>query len=84
MELYEQAEAISTRDELVAFIRRLRTDFGATGEDWENADLPRYLEALEAWANDLPGYFGNRGEPIPEEPSWSLIAQLLLAAKYYE
>lgn len=84
MELHQKAEAVKTRDDLAAFISELRADLESGEGDWENPSLPRFLEALEAWATDLPGYFANRGEPVPEEPSWSLIAMLLLAAKYYE
>jgi hypothetical protein len=32
----------------------------------------------------LEGYFSNRGEQIPEEPSWSLIATIFAAAAVYE
>jgi hypothetical protein len=84
MELHERANSVQSREDLVAFIAALRTDLETGDEIWENSDLPRFLEALEAWAMDLPGYFENRGEPVPEEPSWSLVAMLLVAAKHYE
>jgi hypothetical protein len=42
------------------------------------------MDAMAAWVRDTPGYFINRGEPVPEEPSWSLFAQIILAATAYE
>ncbi|WP_442857041.1 DUF7660 family protein [Arthrobacter sp. YN] len=53
-------------------------------EGWENADLESFLEAMSAWTRDMDGYFMNRGEPVPDVPSWQLFAQMLLAAKIYE
>jgi hypothetical protein len=48
-----------------------------------NLAVPRYLEALSAWTNDLPGWFANEGQPVPE-PSWALFATILKAALVYE
>lgn len=84
MELHEQVDSISTREDLIAFVERLRDDFGAATSDWENTDILRYLDALAAWTADMDGYFENRGEPVPEAPTWRLVAQMLLAAKHYE
>ncbi|BCW08331.1 fumarylacetoacetate hydrolase family protein [Arthrobacter sp. NtRootA1] len=52
--------------------------------NWENSDLESFPEALSAWTRDMDGYFANLGEPVPDEPSWRLIAQMLLAARVYE
>ena len=52
--------------------------------EWENAALDDYLEALSAWIADSPGYFANRGEEPPEQPSWSLVAMMLAAARSHE
>jgi hypothetical protein len=48
-----------------------------------NLDVARYLEAVSAWTNDMPGWFANEGQPLPE-PSWSLFATILEAALTYE
>jgi hypothetical protein len=48
-----------------------------------NLDVPRYLEAVSAWTNDMPGWFAKEGQPVPE-PSWSLFATILEAALVYE
>jgi hypothetical protein len=52
--------------------------------EWENATLERFLEALIRYLGDLDGYFFNRGEPVPDQPDWHLIALLLIAASGYE
>ncbi len=84
MELHEQVDSISTREDLVVFIERLRTDLEAEPSSWENTDLGRFLDALSGWTADLDGYFENRGERVPEAPSWRLVGQMLLAARHYE
>lgn len=84
MELHEEVEQIRSRGDLVAFISRLRADYLENPAGWENSDLPAFLEAVAAWSEDLPGFFENRGEKTPEEPTWRLIGMTLLAAKHYE
>lgn len=86
MDLVEQVEAIQTREDLVAFVRALLADLveNADKAEWENPTLERYLEALAAWTEDMDGYFLNTGQPIPEQPTWNLIGQMLYAAKIYE
>lgn len=77
-------ETVGTRDDLVQFIRALRTDLGVNEDEWENPTLDRYLEALAAWTNDMDGYFRNHDQVVPTEPTWGLVAQMLLAAHGYE
>jgi hypothetical protein len=79
-----EAEAVKTREDLAAFVRILRADLAEHGERWENPDLDRYLDALAAVVEDFDGWFMNRGESVPTEPSWQLVAQLLGAATLYE
>jgi hypothetical protein len=49
-----------------------------------NPDLDRYLEALAAVVDDLDGGFMNRGEAVPAQPSWELVAEILDMAKIHE
>ncbi|MFJ5956047.1 hypothetical protein ACIQC5_08800 [Paenarthrobacter sp. NPDC092416] len=72
------------RLELADLIDQLRDNLKEDPESWENPDLDRFLESLAAWTRDMDGVFLNRGEPLPEVPSWELIADMLLAAKIYE
>jgi XTP/dITP diphosphohydrolase len=69
------AANISTREELVTFIGNLRADLEHNGGEWENADLPSYLEAMQGWLNDTPAN---------DDPKWRTLAKALLAASRYE
>ncbi len=69
------AANISTREELVTFIANLRTDLARNGGEWGNADLPRFLEAMQGWFSDAPAN---------DDPKWRTIAKALLAASRYE
>lgn len=84
MDLGELTTTIENRNELAAFIRVLRSDLHNKPESWENADLALFLEALAAWIEDMDGYFENTNQKTPNEPSWQLIATMLLAARHYE
>jgi hypothetical protein len=76
-------DSVRSREDLAQFISQLHAQLLA-GSTWENHNLASFLEALSAWINDSPGYFRNRGEPVPAEASWSYLAQALLAATAYE
>jgi len=84
MDLNQQLNSISSREDLAAFIRSLISDYESDSEGWENKNLVAYLDALAGWTEDMDGHFHNIGEGVPEQPSWSLVGKMLLAAKYYE
>ncbi len=72
-----------SREDFVSAVRAL-SHAAQNGDAAEmNLDVPRYLEAVSAWTNDMPGWFANEGQPTPE-PSWSLFATILQAALIYE
>jgi hypothetical protein len=83
-ELQKTQSQIETREELIAFLSLLRRDLAKNSGQWENSTLESYLEAVQAVLTDWRGRFINRGEPVPEVPSWRLIAEMLLAASVYE
>lgn len=83
-DLEETQSRVETREELIAFVSLLRQDFAKNGHQWENSTLDTYLEALQAVLADWRGRFANRGELVPEVPSWRLVAEVLLAASAYE
>jgi hypothetical protein len=72
------------RAELAEFVHRLARDAERDDLDWENPTLARYLEAMSGWIEDLDGYFRNRGERVPDQPTWQLVAARLSAAPVYE
>jgi hypothetical protein len=84
MDLTGKAEAVSTRDDLVAYVLALREEMSGNPSKWENITLDAFLAALAGWCADMPGCFHNRGERQPEQPDWSLVAQMLTAAAVYE
>lgn len=79
-----EPEDVRSRADLAKFILQLRDDLVSNPDSWENPDLERYLEALGAWTADMDGWFANRGDNEPAQPSWSLVAHMLYAAVIYE
>lgn len=75
---------VRTREDLARFIRELVADLEHRPDEWENGDLPSYLEAASAWIDDMSGYYKNRGLTVPEQPDWSTLAEIFAAAKIYE
>ena len=84
MECVEQVKSIETRDDFVVFMRQLLRDWRQHPERWENASLEAYLEAIAAWVQDMDGYYGNRGKPMPKQLTWRGLGEILLAARVYE
>jgi hypothetical protein len=83
-ELHSQVDAIQSRKDLADFVRTLQHDLRNHPDSWENISLDDYLEALAAWVDDMDGYYRNQGRPVPSQPSWKTLAEILLAAKLYE
>lgn len=77
-------ESIRTREQLAKFISDLAGEARSRPTAWENLDLPAFLEALAAVTQDMDGYFANRGEAVPEPPTWSTLGEMLIAATIYE
>ena len=74
MNIYEQAEKISSQQEFVEFLKALKKDFKENTTEWENDDLISFLNGLEGYNIDKP----------QEELSWKVFAEILLAARVYE
>ncbi|MGW6650234.1 hypothetical protein AMK23_21415 [Streptomyces sp. CB02130] len=84
MDIEEIGSEVSGREGMIDFLRSAASDLTQSGDDWENATLQEFLEAWAAWLQDTPGWFANRGEPVPSQPSWDLLAKMVLAARVYE
>jgi hypothetical protein len=84
IDLTEMVETIQSHPDFVAFSQALLKDLKERPAGWENRDLPAFLEALGAWVEDMNGYYQAKGGAIPLQPSWKMLAQILLAAKVYE
>lgn len=75
---------VRSRDELAQFVRGMAADLAERPETWENADLGRFLEAMSAWIDSMDAYYRNIGEPIPTQPDWRTLAEILGAARINE
>lgn len=84
MSLYDQVDRVVTREDFVAFLAAALADLQDRPEEWENRTLENFLEAWGAWVGSMPGWCANRGEAVPEQPDWRLLAGMVMAARIYE
>ena len=75
---------VETREDAAETVRAMLSDLRSHPGAWENATLERYLEALAASLTDLDGAYATRGEKLPDQPTWRLVAELLVMASDYE
>jgi hypothetical protein len=75
-------DAIHDKESFVNYLTSLAVE--SKNGTWENNDLPRYLAAMNAWVEDMEGYYINRGEKVPDQPTWKILADILRAATMYE
>jgi hypothetical protein len=84
LSIFEEGFHVDSREEFAAFVRELVTYLTQHPEKWQNSTLEDYLNALASWVEDYDGYFKNRGEPVPEQPDWTLFANIMYAAAIYD
>lgn len=84
MDLDDICEEIRSREDLAAFVDELSSDLEQKPGEWENRDLASYLDALARCVQDMDGWYKNRGEAVPDQPTWKMLAEILLGAKVYE
>jgi hypothetical protein len=75
---------IENKTDLIQFIQWLRSDYQNNAHLWENNNLENYLEALAAWFQDMDGFYQNAGKPVPNQLTWEILADALIAATMYE
>jgi len=81
----EIAPTIQTREEFQSFLALLAGDYKANGEEWENADVGSFLEALAAYSKDIYGYYKNTNQQVDASvPSWRVFSEMLCGARVYE
>ena len=83
MDIHDMLSDVKTKDDLIAFIGALVEDSRTNTEEWENITLPDYLSSIQAWLNDMDGYYKNSGD-MPADIDWNFIAVLLYTGKIYE
>lgn len=84
MQIPDKTPFVYSRENLAIFVHELAHDLRTKPQEWENATLADYLDTMVAWVEDSEGYYVNSGKPVPPQPSWQNLAEILLAAKYYE
>ena len=81
----DRASQVASRQDAQRVIAQMRADLAGRGsEEWENPTLDRFLEALEAVVDGLPGQLARQGEAEPAQPDWALLDDILVAATGYE
>jgi len=81
MEIVELANKAATKEDFLKFLQALIHDFINNKRKWENTELGRYLEAMERFLEDSTDKSLNK---IDFTPSWSLFANIMIAASIYE
>jgi len=80
----EVIDQITSRNDLAHYLRTLAERARTEPNRFENQTLSAYLDAAGAWLEDAEGFYLNRGEPVPETPTWSFLAAVFAAAAIYE
>jgi len=83
-ELISKIETIKTKKDFIDFIGLLSEDLKTNTKAWENKTLESFLEAMATWVEDMEWYYKNTNKPIPENVSWKIFADILMAARIYE
>ena len=69
----------------VTSLLTLAGDLESNPERWENATLPRFLDALARYLDGLDGWCANNAPEIdPDAAQWRLFAIALVGATIYE
>ena len=50
----------------------------------QEGELKEYLTSVQAWAEDMEGYYKNTNQALPPGINWDFIAVLLYAGTIYE
>lgn len=81
----DRAGQVESRQDAQRVIAQMRADLAGRGSrEWENPTLDRFLGALEAVLDGLPSQVAMQGEAETAQPTWGLLAQVLVAATGYE
>lgn len=78
------SSSVSSKDDLADLIEALKEDLAKNSEEWENPTLDRFLDAMASWVRSMDNYYRNTGQAPVVSPTWSVFADILLAAKVYE
>ena len=74
MDIEDIPQSIATKSDFASFLKELHRDL-REGDEWENATLESFLEALAAYVDDAG---------LADDCDWKEFAKTLLAARVYE
>ena len=85
MDLSDLADNLRTKKDFEQFLFHLIKDLKENRAGWDNDNLDTFLDAMHGFTCDIEGYYKNQKIVIDtSKPTWSMIANILLAAKGYE
>lgn len=80
----DDTKHITTREDFIAFLDIVREDFEKNGLNWENQDIPGFIEAFQTWLESSKNYYTNVGIDIATVSPWQEVADAFAAARIYE
>ena len=80
----DETALIASREDLIAFLDTIRDDFERNGQNWENQDIPTFIEAFQTWLGSSKNYFRNVGIDMATVSPWKEVADAFAAARIYE
>jgi hypothetical protein len=72
--------SVTTIADVAEVVRRMLEDLIAHPDEWENPTLERFLDALGASLDGIPQGYANQGKQFPEDPTWEILAAVLVMA----
>ncbi len=76
---------IRSREDLAKYLQNLAKAISDGRVALENPSTQDFVDASGRWIKAMGGFFENViGEPVPESPSWAMIAAIFRAAVTYE
>ncbi|MDC6367215.1 MULTISPECIES: hypothetical protein [Flavobacteriaceae] len=74
-----------TRIEFIEFLKEFREDLKENKSNWENKTLEDFLEAMEAYIEDVQGFYDNMKMDVDaDKPTWENFKKILKGASIYE
>ena len=83
--MISESDKIQSREQFAVFVSGLLKELQERPEEWDNRSLEDFLEAMSAYATDVPGYLKDvRSSIDSEKPSRELFALIVAGATIYE
>jgi len=78
-------EKLDSLTDFQRFLSELERNLQSRPKDWDNDSLKDYLNGMQMFAQDIKGYYQNNYPKIdPQQPSWRIFADILLAGRVYD